>query len=131
MAEPSRMFFACSCQASHPGPTSYCPGVNGKSRFPDTSYYPPKRVARSNIDRKRGRSSDISQITSKLVEILPRGPPCEVVIFLLQPSDSSDLVISPCLEGYTPTIPSLQTYLSCHFHRAVYFLGLHGNRASS
>ena len=50
--------------------------------------------------------------------------------FVRRPFDISDLMISPCLGGQTPTIPSIRTHFPRLFHLAVDFLGLRRSGSS-
>ena len=62
--------------------------------------------------------TDITQMTSRFAEIIPRTT-VEGTVFPLQPSDGLILEISPRLEGHLARFAAIQTHPSCRFHLAV------------
>jgi hypothetical protein len=74
--------------------------------------------------------TDISQMTSKFVEIVPPFHRQENAS-LPQPSDGLILEIDLSLEGHLPRFSAIQTHLSRRFYLAVEFPGLRQSGSSS
>ncbi len=70
-------------------------------------------------------STDIPQMTSKFVKIVPLSDRHgNFILSPLQPSGGMILVIGPRLEGRLPKFSTIQTHRSCRFLPAVDFPGL-------